>query len=91
MMRKQQNNEEVEEISKAIQETIKDIQIRHSSKGGIRRQCTSYLFKKVLEKIVPSHVRYLVYSCIKENGYFQKIRGRKLAKSNKPIKERGKF
>lgn len=46
---------------------------------------------KVLEKIVPSHMRYLTYSCIKENGYFQKIRGRKLAKSNNPVKERGKF
>lgn len=28
---------------------------------------------------------------MKENGYFQKIRGRKLAKSNNPVKERGKF
>jgi hypothetical protein len=26
-----------------------------------------------------------------ENGYFQKIRGRKLAKVNNPVKERGKF
>jgi hypothetical protein len=33
----------------------------------------------------------LVYSCLKENGYFQKIRGRKLAKAQNPVKERGKF
>lgn len=85
------NNEDLEELDKTIQKTVNTIHTRHGSKGSIRRQCTSYLFKKILEKIVPSHVRYLTYSCIKENGYFQKIRGRKLAKSNNPIKERGKF
>jgi len=67
------------------------IQLRHGSNGFVRRQTISYLFKKILEKLVPSHVRYLVFSCLSESGYFQKIRGRKLAKTQNPIKERGKF
>jgi len=89
--KKFENNEDLTEINKTLQETVNSIHNRHGSKGVIRRQCTSYLFKKILTKIVPSHVRYLCSSWINENGYFQKIRGRKLAKSNNPIKERGKF
>ena len=81
----------LEEIKRKMDETIDLIQIRHGSNGVIRKQTISYLFKKIIEKFVPSHIRYLTYSWLQENGYFQKIRGRKLAKSNNPIKSRGKF
>lgn len=88
---KKQNNENLEEIKKKLDDTIDIIQIRHGSNGVIRRQTISYLFKKILEKLVPSHIRYLVHSCLSEDGYFQRIRGRKLAKAQNPMKERGKF
>lgn len=88
---KQADGEDLEEIKKKLDEVIDTIQIRHGSHGVVRKQTISYLFKKILEKLVPSHVRYLVYSCLSENGYFQKIRGRKLAKAQNPVKERGKF
>ena len=84
-------NQKCPEMDKKLQRVVNMIQYRHASTGMIRRQCTSYLFKKILEKVVPSHVRYLCYSCLAENGYFQKIRGRKLAKASNPVKERGKF
>jgi hypothetical protein len=85
------NQENLTEINKKLQETVNEINHRHGAKGIIRRQTSSYLFKKIIEKLVPSHVRYLIYSCVNDNGYFQKIRGRKLAKTNNPVKERGKF
>lgn len=88
---KKQKGEDLDAVKKSLDETIDMIQIRHGSNGVVRRQTISYLFKKILEKLVPSHVRYLTYSCMQENGYFQKIRGRKLAKSDNPIKERNKF
>lgn len=66
---KQANDEDLNEIKKQLDETIDIIQIRHGSNGVVRRQTISYLFKKILEKLVPSHIRYLVYSCITENGY----------------------
>lgn len=66
---KQANNEELDEIKKQLDETIDIIQIRHGSNGVVRRQTISYLFKKIIEKLVPSHVRYLVHSCLTENGY----------------------
>lgn len=54
--------EDLTEINKTLQDTVNSIHNRHGSKGVIRRQCTSYLFKKILTKIVPSHVRYLCSS-----------------------------
>lgn len=52
----------LEEIKRKMDETIDLIQIRHGSNGVIRKQTISYLFKKIIEKFVPSHIRYLTYS-----------------------------
>lgn len=81
----------LEDINKRLDDAIDTMQYRHGSIGVVRRQTISYLFKKILQKLVPSHMRYLTYSCIKENGYFQKVRGRNLAKPDNPIKSRGKY
>lgn len=45
----------------------------------------------MIEKIIPSHVKYIIASCSNENGYFEKARGRKLAKNLKARNQRGKY
>ena len=65
---KKPTGDSLDDIKKKLDETVDVIQIRHGSNGVIRRQMISYLFKKILEKLVPSHIRYLTYSCLQENG-----------------------
>ena len=76
-----------EEICKCLN-TIK---IRNGGQGFVRKQTVNYLLKKVIEKIVPGHVKYIVASCANENGYFEKARGRKLAKKIDSKTQRGKY
>lgn len=45
----------------------------------------------MIEKIIPSHVKYIIASWTNENGYFEKARGRKLAKNLKARNQRGKY
>lgn len=54
------------------------------------KQLTIYL-NKVIEKTVPGHLKYFLASCMNENGYFEKARGRKLAKNLKAKNRRGKY
>lgn len=70
---------------------INTIKIRQGSQGFVRKQTVNYLLKKVIEKIMPSHVKYMVASCANENGYFEKARGRKLAKNLQAKTQRGKY
>ncbi|CAI2363097.1 unnamed protein product [Moneuplotes crassus] len=74
-----------------INKCINTIKIRQSSQGFVRKQTVNYLLKKVIEKIVPGHVKYIVASCANENGYFEKARGRKLAKNLEAKTQRGKY
>uniref|UniRef100_A0A7S3K8Z8 BZIP domain-containing protein n=1 Tax=Euplotes crassus TaxID=5936 RepID=A0A7S3K8Z8_EUPCR len=74
-----------------INKIINTIKIRQSSQGFVRKQTVNYLLKKVIEKIVPGHVKYIVSSCANENGYFEKARGRKLAKNLEAKTQRGKY
>jgi cobalamin biosynthesis Mg chelatase CobN len=60
--KKMADQEDLSQINKELQETVNEINLRHGATGIIRRQTSSYLFKKVIEKVVPSHVRYLIYS-----------------------------
>jgi exonuclease VII small subunit len=70
---------------------INTIKIRQGSHGFVRKQTVNYLLKKVIEKMVPGHVKYIVASCANENGYFEKARGRKLAKNLDAKTQRGKY
>jgi hypothetical protein len=82
-----ESNQNDEELCKCIN-TIK---IRQGSHGFVRKQTVNYLLKKVIEKMVPGHVKYIVASCVNENGYFEKARGRKLAKNLDAKTQRGKY
>ena len=55
-----------------INKTVNLIQYRHGSYGEIRIRTINYLIKKIIEKITPSHVRYLIYSSKNGDGYFKK-------------------
>jgi hypothetical protein len=70
---------------------INTIKYRQGSQGYVRKQTVNYLLKKVIEKIMPSHVKYIISSCTQENGYFEKARGRKLAKNLNAKTQRGKY
>lgn len=74
------NYDNTKEKEDAICKCINTLKIRQGSQGFVRKQTVNYLLKKVVEKIVPGHVKYIVASCANENGYFEKTRGRKLAK-----------
>ena len=78
-------------VNAELNECVNTIQLRQGSLGVIRKQTVSYMLKKIVEKLVPSHLKYLVFSCIKENGYYARERGRKLAKAYTSPKHRGKY
>ena len=65
---------------KSIHETVNKIQDRHGSLGLVRKQTIAYLTKVIIEKVTPSHIRYLLFAAMQNNGYFEKARGRKLVK-----------
>ena len=56
------------------------IQDRHGSLGMVRKQTIAYLSKVIIEKVTPSHIRYLLFASHQNNGYFEKSRGRKLVR-----------
>ncbi len=86
---KSSEKEEIEDNE--INKCINTIKIRQGSQGFVRKQTVNYLLKKVIEKIVPGHVKYILASCANENGYFEKARGRKLAKNLDAKTQRGKY
>jgi len=80
-----------EDESAEICKIINTIKYKQGSQGYVRKQTVNYLLKKVIEKMMPSHVKYIVSSCSNENGYFEKARGRKLAKNLQAKTQRGKY
>ena len=88
---KDKQSENTDTISAQLDDLINMIQQRQGSNGIVRHQTVNYLLKKVIEKTVPGHVKYFIASCKNENGYFEKARGRKLAKNIKTKNRRGKY
>lgn len=86
-----QEYDESDQKSDELCNIISTIKSRQGSQGYVRKQTVNYLLKKVIEKIMPSHVKYIIASCSNENGYFEKARGRKLAKNLKAKTQRGKY
>ena len=70
-----QNGKEKEDLEKEIHSTVNKIQDRHGSLGQVRKQTISYLAKVIIEKVTPSHIRYLMFAAMQNNGYFEKSRG----------------
>lgn len=86
-----QQHEETGDKNEELSKLIKTIKSRSGTIGYARKQQIDKLIKKIAETVMPSHVKYVISSCTNENGYFEKVRGRKLAKNLHAKTQRGKY
>lgn len=86
-----QQHEETGDKNEELSKLIKTIKGRSGTAGYVRKQQIDKMIKKIAETVMPSHVKYVISSCTNENGYFEKVRGRKLAKNLHAKTQRGKY
>jgi len=74
-----------------IANKVSSIETNFSTNGKYQMTKVNWQIKSLIESFIPSHLKYLIMSCVNRNGFFENTRGRNLAKAYKSVHHRGKI